>query len=92
MAIIHQIRRKYATKAEEVVADLLYGTGVKTEEEMDTVIKRKAAEVSIAMAILHGGDWRVKIDHDQGFVTISRRPHRTRSGELDKHAARRRRG
>ena len=45
MAIIHQIRRGYATKAEETVADLLYGTGVKTEEEMETVIKRKKAEI-----------------------------------------------
>ncbi len=74
MAIIHQIRRKYATKAEETVADLLYGTGVKTEEEMETVIKRKAAEISIAMAILHGGEWGVQIDHQRGYVMVGRRP------------------
>lgn len=73
MAIIHQIRRRYASKSEETVADLLYGTGVKTEEEMETVIKRKAAEISIAMAILHGGEWRVQIDHDEPFVHITRR-------------------
>ncbi len=79
MAIIHQIRRKYATKSEETVADLLYGTGVKSEEEMETVIKRKAAEISIAMAILHGGEWRVTIDHEDGIVVVSRRPHRRRS-------------
>lgn len=74
MAIIHQIRRKYRTKQEETVADLLYGTGVKSEEEMDTVIKRKAAEISIAMAILHGGDWGVQVDHQRGAVLIARRP------------------
>lgn len=73
MAIIHQIRRRYATKAEETVADLLYGTGVKSEEEVETVIKRKAAEISIAMATLHGGDWRVQIDHEDGLVVIARR-------------------
>jgi len=73
MAIIHQIRRKYATKAEETVADLLYGSGVKTEEEMETFIKRKAAEISIAMAILHGGDWRAQVDHHDGVVLITRR-------------------
>lgn len=73
MAIIHQIRRKYASKSEETIADLLYGTGVKTEEEMETVIKRKAAEISIAMAILHGGEWRVQIDHEGPFVHITRR-------------------
>lgn len=77
MAIIHQIRRKYATKAEETIADLLYGTGVKTEEEMETFIKRKAAEISIAMAILHGGEWRVQVDHEDGFVHITRRLRRT---------------
>lgn len=74
MAIIHQIRRGYATKAEETVAELLYGTDVKTEEEMETVIKRKTAEISIAMAILHGGDWGVQIDHERGYVLIGRRP------------------
>lgn len=73
MAIIHQIRRKFASKAEETIADLLYGTGVSTAEEMETVIKRKAAEISIAMAILHGGEWRVQIDHDEQFVHITRR-------------------
>ncbi|MCJ8053831.1 hypothetical protein GB928_018400 [Shinella curvata] len=78
MAIIHQIRRKYANKAEETVADLLYGSGVKTEEEMETVIKRKAAEISIAMAILHGGEWRVQIDHNDPFVHITRRLKRNR--------------
>lgn len=77
MAIIHQIRRKYASKADETVADLLYGTGVKTEDEMEMVIKRKAAEISIAMAILHGGDWRVQIDHEEPFVHITRRLERT---------------
>lgn len=76
MAIIHQIRRKYANKAEETVADLLYGTGVKSEDEMEAVIKRKAAEISIAMAILHGGDWRVQIDHEEPFVHITRRLQR----------------
>ncbi len=78
MAIIHQVRRKYATKAEEIVADLLYGTGGKTEEEMEVIIKRKAAEISIAMAILHGGEWRVQIDHDEPFVHITRRLKRNR--------------
>lgn len=78
MAIIHQIRRKYATKHDEIVADLLYGTGSTTESDLQTVIKRKAAEISIAMATLHGGEWRVQIDHEDGFVHITRRLQRTR--------------
>jgi hypothetical protein len=78
MAIIHQIRRRYATREEEVVADLLYGAGTKTEQELEVVIKRKAAEISIAMAVLHGGEWRVQIDHEDGFVHVTRRLRRNR--------------
>ena len=37
------------------------------------VVKRKAAEISTAMALLHGGDWRVQIDHEVGLVAIVRR-------------------
>ncbi len=78
MAIIHRIRPKYRTRQEETVADLLYGSGGATETEMETVIKRKAAEISIAMAVLHGGEWRVQIDHQDGFVHITRRLRRNR--------------
>jgi hypothetical protein len=73
MAIIHRIRPKYRNRNEEMVADLLYGAAGATESEMETVIKRKAAEISIAMAVLHGGEWRVQIDHEDGFVHITRR-------------------
>jgi hypothetical protein len=73
VAIIHRIKPKYRNRKEEIVADLLYGTGGATENEMQTVIKRKAAEISIAMAVLHGGDWRVQVDHEDGFVHITRR-------------------
>lgn len=73
MAIIHRIRRKYDSRKEEIVADLLYGSGGATEGELETIIKRKAAEISIAMALLHGGDWRVQVDHQDGFVYITRR-------------------
>ncbi|TDX72619.1 hypothetical protein EDE05_12840 [Neorhizobium sp. R1-B] len=73
MAIIHRIQPKYRNRKEEIVADLLYGTSGVTENEMEAVIKRKTAEISIAMAVLHGGDWRVQIDHEEGFVHITRR-------------------
>ena len=77
MAIIHQIRKKYQNRNEEIVADLLYGTDGATEGDLEIVIKRKAAEISFAMAILHGGDWRVQVDHEEGFVHITRRLQRT---------------
>jgi hypothetical protein len=34
------------------------------------VAKVKAAELSTAMALIHGGDWRVVIDHDCPMVLI----------------------
>jgi hypothetical protein len=73
VAIIHRIRPKYQNRNEEIIADLLYGTGGATENDLETVIKRKAAEISIAMAVLHGGEWRVQVDHEDGFVHITRR-------------------
>ena len=73
MAIIHRIQPKYRSRKEEIVADLLYGASGVTENEMEAVIKRKTAEISIAMAVLHGGDWRIQIDHEEGFVHITRR-------------------
>ena len=78
MAIIHQIRPTYASKKDEIVADLLYGANGATTNDLEMVIKRKAAEISIAMAVLHGGDWRVQLDHDAGFVHITRRLRGTR--------------
>lgn len=81
MAIIHRIRPKYQNRKEEIVADLLYGSGGATEGHLQTVIKRKAAEISIAMAVLHGGEWRVQIDHEDGFVHITRRLRRNRKSD-----------
>ena len=77
MAIIHQIRRKYATRSEEVIADLLYESCGTTEEKLQAVVKRKAAEIAIIMATMHGGDWRVHVEHDDGFVHITRRLQHT---------------
>jgi hypothetical protein len=73
MAIEHQIRRKYATRNEEIVAGLIEATGAVPPLDPEIVIKRKAAEISTAMALLHGGDWHVEIDHHLGFVLISPR-------------------
>lgn len=79
MAIIHQIRRKYKTKQDEIVGDLIESSGAISALDTRAILKRKAAEVAYLMALMNGGDWRVKIDHDEGFVTISRRPHQRRS-------------
>lgn len=71
MAIIHQIRRKYRTKQEEIVGDIMEAAGALSSLDPEVVIKRKAAEVSYLMALLHGGDWRVEIDHENLFVLVT---------------------
>ena len=78
MAIIHQIKRKYQTRNEEIVGELIEGSGALSSSDPKVIIKRKAAEVAYLMALVNGGDWRVAINHDQGFVTISRRQDQTR--------------
>lgn len=71
MAIIHQIRRKYRTKQEEIVGEIMESAGALSSLDPEVVIKRKAAEVSYLMALLHGGEWRVEIDHESGFVLVA---------------------
>ncbi len=76
MAIIHQIRQKYKTRNDEIVAGLFHAAGADSPAAPEIVIKRKAAEISCLMALLHGGDWRVEIDHQAGFVLVAPRlPH-----------------
>lgn len=76
MAIIHRIRPKYKTRNEEIVAGLFEAAGAVAPAPPETVIKRKAAEISTLMALIHGGDWRVQIDHEDGLIVIARRRQR----------------
>lgn len=73
MAIIHQVRPRYKSRNDQIVAELFESAGATAPGDPETTIKRKAAEIAIAMAILHGGEWQVKVDHDLGFVHVGRR-------------------
>lgn len=73
MAIIHQIRRKYRSKQEETIADLASSAGALASSDPKAILKRKTAEAAYLMALLHGGDWRVQIDHEDGLIVIARR-------------------
>lgn len=79
MAIQHQIKPRFASRNEEIVAGLIEAAGAVAPLDPVIVIKRKAAEISTAMALLHGGDWRVEIDHQAGFVLVSPRLQARRS-------------
>ncbi len=63
MAIKHQVKPKYQSRNEEIVAELREGAGAGPPIDPHVRIKRLAAELSCAMALVHGGDWRPVVDH-----------------------------
>lgn len=65
---------RYKTRNEQIVAELRSFAGASSPLDPEMVIKRKAAEIAIAMALLHGGDWMTHIDHAAGVVFVTRRP------------------
>ncbi|OCX17603.1 hypothetical protein QV13_12660 [Mesorhizobium hungaricum] len=67
----HQLRQQ--ARNEAIVADLRNTAGVGAPLDQKMIIKRKAAEISTAMALLYGGDWRVQFDLEEGLVLIARR-------------------
>lgn len=72
MAIKHQVKPKYRTRNEEIVAGLREASGASPPIDPQAKVKRLTAEVAVTMALLHGGDWRVEIDHEDGFVVVRR--------------------
>ncbi len=73
MAIEHRIRPRYATKVEATVAQLRAEAGADAPINPHMKIKKKVADLAYLMALVHGGDWRVQIEPDQGIVLIARR-------------------
>lgn len=71
-----EYRPRYETRNEEIVAELREAAGAAAPLDPRIVVKRKAAEISTLMALLHGGHWMVRIDHDEGLVMIARRGRR----------------
>lgn len=65
-----EYRPQYATRNEEIVAELRLAAGAVAPLDPKIVVKRKAAEISTAMALLHGGDYRVVVDHETRIVLI----------------------
>ncbi len=70
MAIIHRIKPRYASKNDEIVAGLRAAAGAGAPIDPHMRVKRLTAEVAIAMALIHGGDWKVQIDHDRRAVMV----------------------
>lgn len=67
-----KVTARYASRNEEIVAGLREAAGAGPPVDPKMVVKRYAAQISTAMALIHGGDWRVQIDHEIGLVSIAR--------------------
>lgn len=67
---------RYATRNDEIIAHLRAEAGAGAPIDPKMKVKRLVAEVATAMALVHGGDWKVRIDHHEGLVMIARRGRR----------------
>lgn len=68
-----QYTPRHKTRNEEIVAELRKSAGAGPPIDPVMRAKRLVAEVAIQMALLHGGDWRVQYQPDQGIVVVARR-------------------
>lgn len=73
MALAHRIKPKYASRNDAIIADLREVAGAAPPMDPNVVAKRKTAEIAIAMALIHGGDWRVQFEPERGLILIARR-------------------
>lgn len=73
MAIKRQIKPKYKTRNEAIVAKLRAEAGADAPIDPHMRIKKKTAELAYLMALIHGGDWSVQIDHEVGLIAVTRR-------------------
>lgn len=69
-----RVRPRYKTRNDQIVAELRSSAGAGPPIDPEMKVKRLVAEVAIQMALLHGGDWRVLIDHERGLVMIATVP------------------
>ena len=69
-SLARRYRPKYATRNEEIVAGLREAAGAGPPVDPEMRVKRKAAELSTAMALIHGGEWSAQIDHDFRLIVI----------------------
>ncbi|MGN6772507.1 MAG: hypothetical protein ACTHJQ_22045 [Rhizobiaceae bacterium] len=73
MAIKRQIKQRYATRNEEIVARLRESAGAGPPIDPRMAAKRKIAEAATLLALVHGGDWRVQFEPENDLVMIARR-------------------
>lgn len=75
MAIIHQYVRYKPVRNADTVAKMqeLASDADKDGEHLLKRLEREAGAVAKTMQSIHGGDWRIRINHDTCFVVVSRK-------------------
>lgn len=73
-SLARRYRPKYKTRNEEIVAGLREAAGAGPPVDPEMRVKKLTAEVAVLMALIHGGDWMVQVDHQEGFVLVVPRP------------------
>lgn len=73
MAIERRFKPKYKTKNEQIVAKIRAEAGADAPRDPHMVIKKRTAELAYLMALIHGGDWRIQFEPENGLVQIVRR-------------------
>lgn len=68
-----QYTLRYQTRNEEIIAKLREAAAVSASADPHTRGKRLVAEAATLMALIHGGDWRVQFEPENGLVQIARR-------------------
>lgn len=72
MAIRYEAKPQ-RTRNEEIIAGIRNSVGAGPPIDPITKVKRLTAEVAVTMALVHGGDWRIQIDHEIGLIVVARR-------------------
>lgn len=73
MAIERQIKPRFKTRNEQIVARIRAEAGADAPRDPVMTVKKRVAEIACLMALIHGGDWTVQIDHELGLIAVTRR-------------------
>lgn len=71
MSLQRRIKPKYTTRTEAIVAKLRAEAGAGEPIDPHMKVKRLTAEVAVTMALIHGGDWSVLVDHENRLVMVA---------------------
>lgn len=66
-----RVKPPVKTRNEQIIEALREKVRAAAPQSPEMAVKKKAAELAALMAQLHGGQWRIQIDHDQGLVLIA---------------------